>query len=317
MNVADDITDSIGETPLVRLDSFADGLYGKVEAFNPAGSVKDRIGVAMLDRAERLGELEPGGTVVEATSGNTGIGLAMAASARGYDLVLTMPESMSEERRELLSAYGAELVLTPADDGMSGAIDAADAIADERGGVRARQFENLANPEVHRQTTGPEIWTDTDGDVDTVVAGVGTGGTITGVSEYLKEVEDADVRSVAVEPADSPVLSGGEAGSHDIQGIGAGFVPEVLRTELLDEVRAIEHERAVETTRRLASEEGVMAGVSAGAALAAATDVARDRPDETVVVILPDTGERYLSTDLWEVTDVSHWEPPVAGAGDD
>jgi cysteine synthase A len=227
-----------------------------------------------------------------------------------------MPESMSEERRALLSAYGAELVLTPAADGMRGAIEAADAIAERRDGVRARQFENIANPEVHRETTGPEIWSDTDGEVDAVVAGVGTGGTITGVSEPLTEVEDANVRSVAVEPADSPVLSGGDPGSHDIQGIGAGFVPEVLRTELLDEVRAVRHERAVEMTRRLASEEGVLVGVSAGAALAAAVDVTRERPGETVVVVLPDTGERYLSRRSG-YPDVRHWDPPVAGAGDD
>jgi len=308
MDIADDIAAEIGDTPLVWLDSFADNLAAKVESFNPANSVKDRIGAAMLDRAERMGHLDDTDLVVEATSGNTGIGLAMACAARGYDLVLTMPESMSEERRALLSALGAEVVLTPADGGMDGAVEAAETIADRREGVLASQFENIANPEAHRSSTGPEIWADTDGEVDVFVAGVGTGGTITGVSEYFAEERGADVDSVAVEPADSPVLSGGDAGSHSIQGIGAGFVPEILRTELVDEVRAVEHQRAVETTRKLAREEGVLTGVSAGAALAAASEVARERPDDLVVVVLPDTGERYLSTDLFEPATVSHWE---------
>jgi len=317
MTIANDITDEIGDTPLVWLDAFADNLAGKVESFNPAGSVKDRIGAAMLDRAERLGELEPGGLVVEGTSGNTGIGLAMAAAARDYDLVLTMPESMSEERRALLAALGAEIVLTPAEDGMNGANAAAEAIADERGGVLASQFENIANPEIHRHTTGPEIWDATDGAVDAVVAGVGTGGTITGVTEYLKEEQGADVDAIAVEPADSPVLSGGDAGSHSIQGIGAGFIPEILRTELVDEVHRVEHDRAVETTRRLAGEEGILAGVSAGAALAAAIDVAHERPDDLVVVVLPDTGERYLSTDLFESPEATHWAQADPAPADD
>ncbi len=300
MPIADDITEAVGDTPLVWLGSFADNLAGKVESFNPGGSVKDRIGAAMLDRAERTGELKPGGLVVEGTSGNTGIGLATACAARGYDLVLTMPESASEERRALLAALGAEVVLTPAEEGMDGATATAAAIAERREGVLAGQFENAANPEAHRHTTGPEIWEATAGEVDVFVAGVGTGGTITGVTEYLREVAETDIDSVAVEPANSPVLSGGEAGSHSVQGIGAGFVPAVLRTDLLDEVRAVGHDRAVETTRRLAREEGILAGVSAGAALAAATDVARERPEELVVVVLPDTGERYLSTDLFE-----------------
>ena len=317
MEIADDIAEEIGDTPLVWLDSFADNLAGKVESFNPANSVKDRIGAAMLDRAEAAGELD-GELVVEATSGNTGIGLAMACAARDYELVLTMPESMSEERRALLSALGAEVVLTPADNGMGGAIDAAETIADRRGGVVASQFENEANPGAHRSTTGPEIWADTDGQVDAVVAGVGTGGTITGVSEYLKEEEGADVDAVAVEPANSPVLSDGDAGSHSIQGIGAGFVPEVLRTDLLDEVRTIEHDDAVAATRQLAREEGILSGVSAGAALSAAATVARERPDDLVVVVLPDTGERYLSTDLYDASDVTYWEnQPVAAVGDD
>ncbi|WP_436926976.1 cysteine synthase A [Halosimplex amylolyticum] len=317
MDIADDVAEEIGDTPLVWLDSFADNLAGKVESFNPASSVKDRIGAAMLDRAERMGHLDDDPVIVEATSGNTGIGLATACAARGYDLVLTMPESMSEERRALLSALGAELVLTPADGGMDGAIQAADAIAEERDGVVARQFENIANPEAHRGSTGPEIWDDTDGEVDVFVAGVGTGGTITGVSEYFEEEQGADVDSVAVEPAESPVLSGGDAGSHSIQGIGAGFIPEILRTELVDEVRAVEHEEAVQTTRKLAREEGILTGVSAGAALAAAADVARERPDDLVVVVLPDTGERYLSTDLFEPANLSYWESDEAAPADD
>ncbi|WP_226011196.1 cysteine synthase A [Halomicrobium salinisoli] len=295
-----DVTELVGETPLVDLDAFAPNLLGKVEAVNPGGSVKDRIAVAMLDRAEEAGALGPETTVVEPTSGNTGIGLATAAAARGYDLVLTMPESMSEERRRLLRALGADLELTPADGGMDGAIEAAEAIVEDReDAVTLQQFENPANPRIHRETTGPEIWDATDGEVDAVVAGVGTGGTITGVSEHLKEDREADVRSVAVEPAGSPVLSGGEPGSHSIQGIGAGFVPEVLRTELLDEVISVEDEDAKAAAQRLGQEEGILAGISAGAAVAAAERVAADAPDDTVVVILPDTGERYLSTDLF------------------
>ncbi len=297
---ASDVTELVGETPLVDLDAFAPNLLGKVEAANPGGSVKDRIAVAMLDRAEEAGTLGPETTVVEPTSGNTGIGLATAAAARGYDLVLTMPESMSEERRRLLRALGADLELTPADGGMDGAIEAAEAIVEEReDAVTLQQFENPANPRIHRETTGPEIWDATGGDVDAVVAGVGTGGTITGISQHLKEDREADVRSVAVEPAGSPVLSGGEPGSHSIQGIGAGFVPEVLRTELLDEVIAVEEDEAKAAAQRLGQEEGILAGISAGAAVAAAERVATGAPDDTVVVILPDTGERYLSTDLF------------------
>lgn len=290
----------VGETPLLELDSFAPNLLGKVEAANPGGSIKDRIGVSMLERAEDDGYLDPDGTIVEPTSGNTGIGLAVAAAAKGYDLVLTMPESMSEERRQFLRALGADLILTPADGGMSGAIEEAEALAEKYDqSFVPQQFTNLANPHVHRETTGPEIWEATNGQVDTVVAGVGTGGTITGIAEYLKEEQGADVQSVAVEPADSAVLSGEDAGSHAIQGIGAGFVPEILRTELLDEVHTVEHEAAVDAARRLASEEGLLAGVSSGAALAVAERVATDAPEDTVVVILPDTGERYLSTDLF------------------
>ncbi|MBV0925857.1 cysteine synthase A [Halomicroarcula limicola] len=300
MDVASDVTELVGETPLLRLDAFAPNLLGKVEAANPGGSVKDRVAVAMLERARETGHLEPGGTVVEPTSGNTGIGLAVAAAAEGYDLVLTMPESMSEERRDLLRALGADLVLTPADGGMAEAVEAAEAIADEReNSFVPQQFANLANPRVHRETTGPEIWRATDGEVDAVVAGVGTGGTITGVSAALKADRDADVQSVAVEPADSAVLSGGEPGGHSIQGIGAGFVPEVLRTELLDGVRAVESDQATAAARRLASEQGLLVGISSGAALAVAERIATDAPEETVVVVLPDTGERYLSTGLF------------------
>ncbi|WP_276272688.1 cysteine synthase A [Haloarcula litorea] len=296
--VAASVTDLVGDTPLVRLDAFAENLLGKVEAANPY-SVKDRIALYMVEAAAESGDLPPGGTVVEATSGNTGIGLAMVCAARGYDCVLTMPESMSEERRRLLSALGAELELTPADDGMSGAIERANELAAADDAVRARQFENEANPRAHRETTGPEIWRDTDGAVDAVVAGVGTGGTITGVSEYVKEERDASLTSVAVEPESSTLLSEGDPDSHDIQGIGPGFVPDVLRTDLLDEVRTASADQARTAARRLAAEEGTMVGISSGAALHAAAEYAGENPEETVVVVLPDTGERYLSTDLW------------------
>jgi cysteine synthase A len=300
---ATNVTDLVGGTPLVHLPSVGEHVYGKLESFNPGSSVKDRIGVAMIDRAEEEGLLGPATTIVEPTSGNTGIGLALAAAARNYDLILTMPESMSEERRSLMAALGADLVLTPADDGMSGAIDRADDIAAEREDTYVpQQFQNLANPWIHRETTGPEIWVDTDGEVDVFVAGVGTGGTITGVSEYLKEERDADVQSIAVEPAESAVLSGEEAGSHGIQGIGAGFVPDVLRTELLDGVETVEREDAVAMARQLAAGEGILAGLSSGAAVDAAGRVASrpEHAEDLIVVVLPDTGERYLSTDLFE-----------------
>ncbi|MFW5903184.1 MAG: cysteine synthase A [Halolamina sp.] len=303
MNVADDATDLIGETPLVRLDSFAPNLVGKVESTNPLSSIKDRIAVAMLDAAEEEGYLDRDTTVVEPTSGNTGIGLAFACAARDYDLVLTMPESMSEERRALLRAFGARLDLTPADDGMAGAIDRADELAEDRENAFVpQQFRNLANPRIHRETTGPEIWEDTDGEVDVIVAGVGTGGTITGVSEFVEEEQRADVTSVAVEPVASAVLSGDDPGGHDIQGIGAGFVPEILREELIDRVETVTDAEAKRATRRLAREEGLLTGISAGAALAAAERVATtpEHEDDLVVVVLPDSGERYLSTDLFE-----------------
>lgn len=297
--VANTVEDLIGETPLLRLDSFADGLLGKVEAANPY-SVKDRIARGIVDAAEAAGALEPGGVVVESTSGNTGIGLAAVCAARGYDLVLTMPSSMSEERRKLLGALGADLELTPAEEGMGGANERAAAIAEERDdAVLARQFENEANPKAHRETTGKEIWRDTAGTVDAVVAGVGTGGTITGVGEYLNEEQGADVTMVAVEPAASPTLTEQSAASHEIQGIGPGFVPDVLREDLVDEVRAVEGADAKEAARKLGREEGLAVGISSGAALAAATSYAAEHPGETVVAVLPDTGERYLSTDLF------------------
>ncbi|GAA0679953.1 cysteine synthase A [Natronoarchaeum mannanilyticum] len=298
--VAESVDELIGGTPLLRLDSVAENLYGKVEASNPY-SVKDRIAREMLDAAEESGDLGPGGVVVESTSGNTGIGLAAVSAARGYDCVLTMPESMSEERRALLSGLGADLELTPADEGMGGANRRAEAIADERAdAVLARQFENEANRRAHRRTTGPEIWRATDGDVDAVVAGVGTGGTITGVSEYIKEERGEALTSVAVEPAASPTLSELSSASHDIQGIGPGFVPEVLRTDLVDEVRAVEGDDAKEAARALGREEGLLVGISSGAAVAAGAEYAREHPDESVVAVLPDTGERYLSTDLFD-----------------
>lgn len=307
MTIADDVTDLVGETPLVRLDTFAPNLVGKLESFNPANSVKDRIGTAMLDRAEREGLVDDDTTIVESTSGNTGIGLAAAAAARGYDLVLVMPDTMSEERRALLSALGAEVVLTDGDDGMNGAIEYADELAAELpNSYVPQQFENPANPGIHRETTGPEIWNDTDGDVDTVVAGVGTGGTITGIATHFIEDRDADVDIVGVEPARSAVLSGEEPGSHSLQGIGAGFVPDILRTDLLDDVIAVPREIAVERSRTLAREEGILAGISAGAAIEAGTRVATDNPDDLVVTIVPDFGERYLSTDLYDATTVTH-----------
>jgi cysteine synthase A len=302
--VYDDITELIGRTPLVRLSRYEPGLparlLAKLESANPGGSVKDRIARAMIEAAEATEELRPGVPIVEATSGNTGIGLALVAAARGYRLTLTMPESMSAERRALLAAYGAELVLTPAAEGMRGAVRRALEIADERRAFVPRQFDNPANPEVHRHTTALEIWNDTDGEVDVLVAGVGTGGTLTGVGQVLKEKKPG-LLAYAVEPAESPVLSGGEPGPHGIQGIGAGFVPEVLDPTVHDGILRVDVDQARAAARQLARTEGILAGVSSGAALHAAVTVAR-RPEntgKTVVVILPDTGERYLSTPLF------------------
>ena len=306
MRIADDITQLIGGTPLVRLRHVGDGagasIVAKLEFFNPAGSVKDRIAVSMIDAAEAAGLLRPGTTVVEPTSGNTGIALAMVCAARGYRCIFTMPETMSRERRMLLRGYGAELVLTPGPDGMSGAIAKAEEIAKGDGDYFVpQQFENPANPEIHVRTTAEEIWADTDGQVDILVAGVGTGGTITGVGRKLKERKPG-VQVVAVEPAASPVLSGGAKGPHPIQGIGAGFVPAILDTTVYDEVVTVENQDAFDIAHRMAHEEGLLVGISSGAATWAAVEVAR-RPENAgklVVVIIPSFGERYLSTALFE-----------------
>lgn len=304
MTVYNSVSELVGKTPLLRLKHASERtgaeILAKLEYFNPANSVKDRIGVAMIDAAEESGQLKPGGTIVEATSGNTGIALAMVGSSRGYRVVLTMPESMSMERRALLRAFGAELVLTPKADGMDGAVNKAKEIAEETGGLLASQFANQANPEKHYATTGKEILEDA-GTVDIFVAGIGTGGTITGAGRALREA-NPDVKIVAVEPEASPLLSEGQAGPHAIQGIGANFVPEVLDTELYDEVQAIGNEEALEVARRVAREDGTLVGISAGAALAAAEKVA-SRPEnagKNVVVIFPDLGERYLSTPLFQ-----------------
>ena len=304
MPIYDDVTKLIGNTPLVRINRIIDSeatVAAKLEFYNPANSVKDRIGVSIIDAAEASGELQPGGTIVEATSGNTGIALAMVGAARGYNVVLAMPETMSQERKTLLRAYGAELVLTPGSEGMKGAVAKADEIAAERGAVLARQFANAANPEVHRRTTAEEIWKDTDGEVDIVVAGIGTGGTITGVGQVLK-ARKPGVQVIAVEPEESAILNGGAPGPHKIQGIGANFVPEILDRDVYDEVIDINAGTAVEWARRAATEEGLLVGISSGAALAAANQVAT-RPEnagKTIVVIIPSFGERYLSTILFE-----------------
>ncbi len=306
MPIYDDVTALVGRTPLVRINRlFPDSqatVAAKLEFYNPANSVKDRIGVAIVDAAEASGELKLGGTIVEATSGNTGIALAMVGAARGYTVVLTMPESMSKERRALLRAFGAELILTDPSKGMKGAVDRADEIVAERpGAVLARQFANAANPEIHRRTTAEEIWADTDGAVDIVVAGIGTGGTITGVGQVLK-ARKPGVQIIAVEPEESPILNGGAPGPHKIQGIGANFVPEILDTTVYDEVIDVNAGQAVEVARKAATQEGLLVGLSSGAALYAAGLVAA-RPEnagKTIVVIIPSFGERYLSTVLFE-----------------
>lgn len=303
--IYDDATQLIGNTPLVRITKITDGapaqIVGKLEFYNPASSVKDRIGVAIVDAAEKSGELQPGGTIVEATSGNTGIALAFVGAARGYHVVLTMPETMSKERRALLRAYGAELILTPGSEGMKGAVNKANEIAAERpGAVLARQFANAANPEIHRRTTAEEIWADTDGEVDILVAGIGTGGTITGVGQVLKERKPG-VQIIGVEPKESPILNGGEPGPHKIQGLGANFVPEVLDTSVYDEVIDIDGDTAIAYARRAAKEEGLLVGISSGAAIAAAIQVA-NRPEnkgKLIVTVIPSFGERYLSTVLY------------------
>ena len=301
------LTDLIGNTPLVELNKFSQEkgidtpIIAKVEFFNPGGSVKDRIAFAMIEDAEQKGLLKPGATIIEPTSGNTGVGLALVSAVKGYKLILTMPETMSIERRNLVKAYGAEVILTPGKDGMPGAIRAAEELRDNTpGSIILQQFENAANPAKHYATTGPEIWRDTDGKVDIFVAGVGTGGTISGAGKYLKE-QNPNIKVIAVEPKSSPVLNGGKSGPHKIQGIGAGFVPKTYDAQVIDEVFDVENDDAILTGREIARQEGLLVGISAGAALFAAGEIAR-RPEnkgKKVVVLLPDTGERYLSTVLF------------------
>jgi cysteine synthase A len=307
--IASDITKLIGGTPLVRLNKMAEGLeatvVAKLESFNPCGSVKDRIGVSMIEAAEREGRITNEAVIVEPTSGNTGIALAFVCAAKGYRLILTMPDTMSIERRQLLAVFGAELVLTPGSEGMPGAVRKAEEIvAGNPQAFMPQQFRNPANPLIHRETTAEEIWRDTDGQVDILVSGVGTGGTITGVAEVIRQ-RKPEFKAIAVEPADSPVLSGGKPGAHKIQGIGAGFVPEVLRLDIVDEIVRVSNEDAGRAARRLAREEGILAGISSGAAVWAALEVAR-RPQNRgtlIVTVLPDTGERYLTTWLFQQND--------------
>jgi len=304
MKIYSDITEVYGNTPLVRLNRITDGakanVLAKLEFYNPTSSVKDRIGIAMVDAAEKSGELKPDGTIVEATSGNTGIALAMVGAARGYKVILTMPDSMSRERRALLRAFGAELVLTPAAEGMRGSIAKAEELGSQPGSVLVRQFKNEANPEIHRNTTAKEIWDDTDGTVDAVVAGIGTGGTITGVGQVLKKLKPS-IKIFAVEPEASPLLTGGTAAGHPLMGIGANFIPEILDKDVYDEVLDAPTEEAMKYAKRAAKEEGIMAGISSGAALWAACQVAQREEfnNKNIVVIIPSFGERYLSTALY------------------
>ena len=304
MKVYNNITEVFGNTPRVRINKITDGaagnVFAKLEFYNPSSSIKDRLGIAMIDAAEASGELKPGGTIVEATSGNTGIAVAMVAAARGYKSVMTMPESVSKERRKLIRAYGAELVLTPAAEGMKGAVAAAEKLA-ASGAVLVRQFENAAGPAIHRKTTGEEIWRDTEGKVDVFISGIGTGGTITGAGQLLKE-KNPKIKVIGVEPAASPLLNGGEPGPHPIQGIGANFIPNVLDRSVYDEVLDATAADAIKYARRAAAEEGILAGISSGATLWAASEIAK-RPEyagKNIVVICASSGERYLSTVLYE-----------------
>jgi cysteine synthase len=304
--IYNNVLETIGKTPLIRLNKLTSELkctvVGKLESRNPGGSVKDRICFSMIAEAEKQGLIKPETVIIEPTSGNTGIGLAMVAAVKGYRLILTMPETMSVERRNLLKAYGAELVLTPGSEGMKGAIQKAEKLATGMpNSFVPQQFKNLANPKIHRETTGPELWSATDGQIDILVAGVGTGGTITGVAQYIKPLKPT-FKTVAVEPYDSPVLSGGNPGPHKIQGIGAGFIPEVLKVDLVDEIIKVKNEEAMQTSRALALKEGLLVGISAGAATHAALQIGKKTENEgkLLVVILPDTGERYLSTTLFQ-----------------
>ncbi len=305
MKVYDNITQVVGNTPLVKINRILDGakaqVYAKLEFYNPSSTVKDRIGIAMIDDAEKSGRLKPGGTIVEATSGNTGVALAMVGAARGYKVILTMPDSVSKERRTLIKAYGAQLVLTPGPEGMKGAVAKAEEIGSKEGAVLVRQFANPANPEIHRKTTALEIWNDTDEKVAAVVAGIGTGGTITGVGQVLKE-KNPNIKIFAVEPAASPILNGGTPAGHPLQGIGPNFVPDILDKNVYDEVLDAPNEEAIKYARRAGAEEGILAGISSGAALWAVSQVAK-RPEfdgKIIVVIIPSFGERYLSTVLYQ-----------------